>query len=164
MKQQKVILIILLVLFLMVIGFITMGWRIYNKQNNELETLKDDQAYNEKGLSQLKDSFKQLNSDLQVNMKDLQNIEQALKESKLTSADIALKLDGLSKKLERWEVIYDEMATRMDELNNRMMLSEEQIIKKIELGEVSIEKETPSDVYSYEQLSDTEEELYDIHF
>lgn len=146
MRQEKITLLSLAILFPVVLGIIIAGWIVLKDQDAQLSILKKGQMSTKEELNNLGDSLERMGSQLQANARDLEGLENILNDNQIKNREISLRINELSNGLDTLRTNHEDIAARINALGQGEVASRGEQIKRIELGEVSIEKGFTQDI------------------
>jgi chromosome segregation ATPase len=162
MKSQNIVFILLVVAVVFTAVSTAMGWYFLLDQDNKIVSLGQQQQFVankvtglNRNLAKLETQIKTSTSDFKILTKEFKIMEQSLNASRLRDKELSARMTSVGDKLQTWELINDEIIDTIVNLNQgvaaltdqalvRQAAVETEPVKEIELGEVSIRKNTSS--------------------
>lgn len=152
MRGQKIVTVLLVILFLIVGATIGGGLYFYKEYKNKTEYFEQQNRFTKRQLEQLdrslnnfKLSLEELTSQFKDYVKNLDAMEDKLSSSLKENKNILSVIGEMREKMQNWEQTYtsslDELKDKIENLRAQVGLSSKVATKEVELGEISVEKE-----------------------
>ncbi|MCM8823557.1 MAG: hypothetical protein NC822_02665 [Candidatus Omnitrophica bacterium] len=130
------------ILFLGVVWVSLINTQNLRKQSYAIESLRSEQEFIKARLNSFKNDMESMGKQFQANLSELKNIQQAMNSVAARENDLVAGLDRIRERLENWQILYDELAQRVDDLNNKIFLVNKEAPTNVQLGEVLVNKDS----------------------
>lgn len=140
MKKENVSILLTVILFVVVTFEITMGWIAIKNQGIKFSNLQQKEYSLRGDINYLKSVIGKLGSELANSAKNISSLENTIKFNKISQQELSMRLNQLTKELDKWKSVSDAMISKIEQLDDKIITLKSNRIKSVELGELSVKK------------------------
>ncbi|MCM8773404.1 MAG: hypothetical protein NC820_01540 [Candidatus Omnitrophica bacterium] len=141
MKYPRLVLVVG-ILFLGVVWVSLINTQSLRKQSYAIESLRSEQEFIKARLNSIKNDMEGMGKQFQATLSEFKSIQQAMNSMSARDNDLLTGLERIRERLDNWQIIYDELAQRVEDLNNKIVLVNRESPTNVQLGEVLVNKDS----------------------
>ena len=138
--MEKLIKFLTIILLIAVTAGVIVQWIAIKEYNSQLVTFKREQDFFSMKLKDLRKDLDKADLQLRTSMRDLANLTRNPYNARTVDKQISDRIEKLSNIFKEWQLIWNEMAAKIDRLDQKAEYPPTGQVKKVELGELSVQK------------------------
>ncbi len=141
MRKENINTLLIVILFVVTTFAIAMGWIMFKDQNIKFRNVQQKEYSLINEINDLRGILTQINLQLEKANYTLAFLREDINSSKMSQRELTERINDIKKELSKWESVSNALMSRIEQIENeKREVAKKKLIKEVELGEVSVEK------------------------